>query len=102
VTAAHTPGPWLLATSNSWRRFESRDGLQVCEPIQQRDGHPDLHFRNGGQDGPDARLIVAAPDLLAALIVLRAEHSRIEPHHEDLCAVCQQADAAIARAGGNV
>jgi len=39
----------------------------VCEPITQNDGHPDLHFRNGGADGPDARLIAAAPELLAKL-----------------------------------
>lgn len=66
----HTPGPWLLATSSSWRRFvsEARGGMQsVCEPVTQPDGHPDLYFRNGGQDGPDARLIAAAPDLLSAL-----------------------------------
>ena len=39
-----------------------------------------------------------AAELLAALIVLRAEHARVEPHHEDMCALCRQADAAIARA----
>jgi hypothetical protein len=62
-----TPGPWVLATSNSWRRFVARDGGNVCEPITQNDGHPDLHFSNGGADGPDARLIAAAPELLAEL-----------------------------------
>lgn len=40
----------------------------------------------------------AAPTLLAALIALREEHSRVEPHHEDMCPLCQQADAAIAAA----
>lgn len=39
-----------------------------------------------------------AGTLLAALIVLREEHSRVEPHHEDMCPVCRQADAAIAEA----
>ncbi|MCL4715516.1 MAG: hypothetical protein KJZ75_11445 [Hyphomonadaceae bacterium] len=58
-----TEGPWLIATSNSWRRVMSQRGEMVCEPIKQNDGHPDLHFRNGGPDGPDARLIAAAPDL---------------------------------------
>jgi hypothetical protein len=57
----HTPGPWLLATSNSWRRFMSRDGALVCEPIKQNDGHPDLRVSTA-----DARLIAAAPDLLGA------------------------------------
>lgn len=64
---SHTPGLWLMATSNSWRRIVNDRGVSVCEPITQRDGHPDLYFRNGGEDGPDARLILAAPKLLALL-----------------------------------
>lgn len=59
----HTPAPWTLATSCSWRRFVGPRGELVCEPIVQHgDNHPDLHFRNGGPDGPDARLIAASPD----------------------------------------
>lgn len=69
--ADHTPGPWMIATSNSWRRILSRDGESVCEPIKQNDGHPDLYFRNGGEDGPDARLIAAAPGLLEDNAALR-------------------------------
>lgn len=68
----HTPGPWELWTSNSFRRFCQRGGGGVCEPITQNDGHPDLYFRNGGADGPDARLIAAAPDLLTACEALIA------------------------------
>lgn len=64
---AHTPGPWLVATSNSWRRIVNWRHEPVCEPITQRGGHPDLHFRNGGENGPDARLIAAAPEMLRAL-----------------------------------
>lgn len=66
MTAPHTPGPWLVATSNSWRRIVSARGGTVCEPCAQPDGHPDLHFPNGGADGPDARILVAAPALLSA------------------------------------
>lgn len=66
----HTPGPWIVATSNSWRRIVREDGGSVCVPAIQRDGQADLYFVNGGEDGPDARLICAAPDLLTAAIAL--------------------------------
>lgn len=66
--SSFTPGPWMIATGSSWRRIMSVTGTMVCEPITQRgDNHPDLHFRNGGPDGADARLIAAAPDLYEAL-----------------------------------
>ncbi len=42
----------------------------------------------------------SAPDLLEALKALRSDHSRIDPHHEDLCPLCKQADAAIRKATG--
>ena len=61
-----TPGPWMLATSCSWRRFVNRDGESVCEPTTQRDGHPDLHFGHPG----NAHLIQAAPDMVEALEML--------------------------------
>lgn len=69
ATKKHTAGPWIVATSNSWRRIvsDAPTGGTVCEPIKQRDGHPDLFFPNGGFEGPDARLLAAAPNLLEAL-----------------------------------
>ena len=95
--AKHTPGPWMIATSCSYRRVISESDTPVAVPIvQHSDGHPDIYFPNGGEDGPDAHLIAAAPDLLAAL--------------EDLLAICdgdpdepeelEWARAAIARAKG--
>jgi hypothetical protein len=64
----HTEGPWELWTGCSWRRFWQVGTCgTVCEPTVARDGHPDLIFRNGGQDGPDASLIAAAPRLLAEI-----------------------------------
>ncbi len=82
-----TPGPWEVWTSCSWRRIGSRSNGLVCEPIAQRDGHPDLHFRNGGFDGPDAALIAAAPTLIADLAsaleaALARERRRIEERRE--------------------
>ena len=66
-----TPGPWEVWTSCSWRRICRPDGTPVLTPtIQRVDNHPDLEFANGGFDGPDAHLVCAAPDLLAALEAL--------------------------------
>lgn len=68
-----TPGSWIIATGNSWRRIVSEQtGMTVCEPITQPDGHPDLHFPNGGADGPDAHILAASRDMYEALKELRA------------------------------
>lgn len=69
-----TEGEWLLATSNSWRRFVNQAGESVCEPCTQRDGHPDLHFGIPG----NADLIVAAPKLYSSLEKLLAKLALIE------------------------
>ena len=59
--AEPTRGRWIMATSNSYRRIVTEDMDPVLVPVtQSRDGHPDLHFPNGGYDGPDARLMIAA------------------------------------------
>lgn len=66
----YTPGELQLWTSNSFRRFGTRapDGGPVCEPItQSSDGHPDLYFRNGGHEGPDARRMLASWNACAGI-----------------------------------
>lgn len=71
MEAKHTPGPWFWADSCSYRRLSSQatghDGDVLHAVVQHSDGHPDVHFPNGGYKGPDARLIAAAPKLLEAL-----------------------------------
>ena len=81
--SAPTPGPWAIATSNSWRRIVSARGVTVCEPITQPDGHPDLHFPNGGADGSDAHVLAASWDMHEALKSMRAYLSKCPPHSED-------------------
>lgn len=95
---AHTLGPWIVATSCSWRRILTDSGQPVCvRCIQAGDNHPDLYFPDGGADGPDARLIAAAPDLLAALQRLIANGDiRDAAHKGDIA----QARAAMAKATG--
>lgn len=88
----------MLATSNSWRRFVSQGMTPVCEPITQNDGHPDLHFRNGGPGGPDARLIAAVPELLAALKLCAAVCAGETMNKNGLIHALESARAAIAKA----
>lgn len=110
-----TPGPWLIATSCSWRRIVSESGNPVCAPtIQRSDNHPDLHFPNGGESGPDAHLIASAPELYAALdeavkdLVAYQVNSRIaakkDPAWEGVAEIIQPtidaARAALAKAKG--
>ena len=77
-------------------------GERVCDPVSQNDGHPDLHFENGGSDGPDARLIAAAPDLLEACQLVLTEFSefaalwKIDTESDGVSA-CR---AAVAKATG--
>lgn len=61
-----TPPPWEMLTGNSFRRIGApKHGRMVCEPTFQRhDGHPDLHFANGGFEGPDAKLMLKAPNAI--------------------------------------
>jgi len=97
--AGHTRGPWILADSNSWRRIVAQHNTrEVCVPIKQRDGHPDLHFPNPA----DAPLMLAAPELLEACETVLACLERGIPVDAD--ALNGLADAriraAIAKATG--
>ncbi len=51
----HTPGPWTLAEANS------------TIPIKGANGRTVASVKYGETDLPDALLIAAAPDMLAAL-----------------------------------
>lgn len=64
----HSEGKLELWTSNSYRRFGIQGGAAICEPITQPgDGHPDLYFRNGGAEGPDALRFLATWNACAGL-----------------------------------
>lgn len=55
--AQHTPGPWA---TNSGSVFPATGGNKICEML-------DTHRRSLVESCANARLIVAAPELLAAL-----------------------------------
>jgi len=61
MSAAHTPGPWVVHSS-----------MRDCVTFQGKDGIENLFLQNldgyfACQNEKDARLIAAAPDLLEAL-----------------------------------
>lgn len=72
MTTKHTPGPWeiqQLETNRNgydWPTFAVRSPQNVCLAVV---GDVDRHHAE--QHPANARLIAAAPDLLAALIELR-------------------------------
>lgn len=74
------PLPWMLATSNSWRRIVDPYHVPVCSPCNQPDGHHDLAFP-GGPEGPTVALLIEAanalPELLDALDAQTAEIARL-------------------------
>jgi hypothetical protein len=83
--SAHTPGPWRVA--------RLRSGAWAVVDRGTRDIVPSIFTqRDGGEDEANARLIAAAPDLLAALKYL------LELGGDDDRRIT--ADAAIAKAEG--
>lgn len=59
----HTPGPWMVATSCSWRRILTERGEPVIVPTTHRvDGHPDLNATMA-----DLNMAALSPRLLQAL-----------------------------------
>lgn len=102
--STHTPGPWrwmneealvadygrrrAILTSN-WTAF----GLQTC-------GEDGL-LRTLDIHEPNARLMAAAPDLLAVVKKLRHViyvQLQLDPVDADCRSICEQADLAIAKA----
>lgn len=93
----HTPGPWVVQDGDrfsmemvitSQRRIEE-SMAPICEMDVDYDGE------HGEEQHANARLIAAAPELLAALIALRdAEWGDAS----DILARRKAADAAIAKA----
>lgn len=93
--ATHTPGPWTVVRngdSNALIRYsdgENASYIAQCNDLQLCPEH--------GTVEANARLIAAAPDLLAALEELLADKYLADPINADRMA---NARAAIAKAKG--
>ncbi len=93
MNAQHTPGPWYIDCQNEsaaigYRAIVDKDGYTVCSPSPM------------GQ--ANARLIAAAPDLLAALIAFDNAFSHYcegDPDSDEVSAL-YQAREAIAKTKG--
>lgn len=98
--AAHTPGPW--ETGKLGHNVQGANGRLVAATMF-------VQFGNNSEDVANARLIAAAPDLLAALIECRRWLAKADadgafancvlPHGATDYAL-PKADAAIAAAKG--
>jgi hypothetical protein len=95
----HTPGPWEVVPED---RAESRwiigdeegGSIASCEPAGP--------WITSAQADANARLIAAAPDLLAVLrdMLLWADTPQQEASPSWIIGACERARAAIAKAGG--
>lgn len=93
----HTPGPWsyhrsLHNRSINGAYINASDGSRIATVSRNADRHIDEKEAN-------ARLIAAAPDLLAALIALMP--ADFDEHPQDFAPEWHTARAAIGRATGN-
>jgi hypothetical protein len=90
MKAKHTPGPWRIVGDTEVRA----GGTIICDTLQFRVPHPAAQ----AFAAPDARLIAAAPDLLAALQALEWAVSGVDYIETEYADQVAQARAAIAKA----
>jgi len=91
----HTPGPWHISKTGKYIRKNDGPNWPAWNIAEINQNHE--------RAGADARLIVAAPDLLAALEEIEAHHveqNRIKGRDESRSHTLQIARAAIAKAKG--
>jgi len=96
MSTQHTPGPW--AHRNGRIFAADRESLTIAHVARSADG--DYSPANGDR-------IAAAPDLLEALIEIRAYLSKCPPHAEDITGakwgrVMDLSGAALNRAEGKL
>lgn len=92
----HTPGPWtcyadLPSTGPNWHIVTANSRMRVLANV---------HIEPGNKmDAANARLITAAPDLLAVLQELR-ESAEYWSEYDVPCGIVERMDAALAKVYG--
>lgn len=93
----HTPGPWATTTrqgSWDWLVYSLADpNIEICQPF-----HDGTEFNEVGE--ANARLIAAAPELLAEAIELLRNAEYADGVATVLTQDCEALKAAIAKAEG--
>lgn len=102
---AHTPGPWLAfwdgtvgPAAHATRRLGAADNDAYRDEFVQRIARVEIDRYGRGDREANARLIAAAPDLLAALLALVSPD--FDEHPQDFHPDWHAARAAIAKATG--
>ncbi len=95
-----TPGPWTVDVARDIRYIHSAAGDIILQFSPLYDGIDNAAAKN--ECDANARLIAAAPDLLAALqeIVREPQGKTVADNAKVLSAVIRIARAALAKAGG--
>ena len=93
----HTPGPWELRQST---RGHMGDSYYFLDHVQGGEGYSHVRFQPDEVSDADARLIAAAPDLLAALYNMVALQEVVAAPYKSMAAdeAISNGRAAIARA----
>ena len=87
----HTPGPWEVNEDNGIVFSQNKDG-GTCVAVFEDVPKTRPFWEDGeGQIKANARLIAAAPDLLAAAILARGSLLSIEPGYAELTAAINKA-----------
>lgn len=96
----HTQGPWVADLGEAYRVRAQRDGGQVAIMMNLKGPHGMGGRRDGDEVAANARLIAAAPDLLAALEAILPDAIANHIGGPDTQARIDAARAAIAKAKG--
>lgn len=94
--SAHTPGPWFIGSDEN--EIDAPDPINPSLPWYIATAHRYVGIEDEDQMSANARLIAAAPDLLAACEQLLATEQGVGPYEWERARIA--ARAAIAKAKG--
>jgi hypothetical protein len=95
VKTEHTPGPWDGSERNAVTAMKGEIGVAILEPLKHFWGNAAV-VDDFGTMQANARLMAAAPDLLAACEAIVAGWG----HHGGVSRAVEMARAAVAKARG--